>query len=200
MSFRARLTLVAAAAVALAVVIASAVIYVVVRGELRGPVDDGLRATATDLARLPPDDIARSYRHLQAEFGNAAYPQFVNADGSTLPVLGVPVSFPVDDKDRAIAAKGRGQSIRDAHVQGVHVRMLTVGYVPGTALQVVRTHRGNTLLFNIHLSDDAAPGTLFPSTETVLSNDLARMLFRMSSALPDFCLALFNRNEFLYVP
>jgi len=157
MSFRARLTLVAAAAVALAVVIASAVIYVVARGELRGPVDDGLRASATDLARLPPDDIARSYRHLQAEFGNAAYPQFVNADGSTLPVLGVPVSFPVDDKDRAIAAKGRGQSIRDAHVQGVHVRMLTVGYVPGTALQVVRPltdvdralHRIRTILLAI---------------------------------------------------
>jgi two-component system, OmpR family, sensor histidine kinase MprB len=137
-SFRARLTLVAAAAVALAVVIASAVIYVVVRGELRGPVDDSLRAAAADLARLPPDDIGRSYRHLEAEFGNVAYPQFVNADGSTLPVLGVSVSFPVDEKDREIAADASGQSIRDAHVKGVHVRMLTVPYVQGTALQVVR--------------------------------------------------------------
>ena len=157
MSFRARLTLVAAAAVALAVVIASAVIYVVVRGELRGPVDDGLRATAADLARLPPEDIARSYRHLQAEFGNVAYPQFVNADGSTLPVLGVPVSFPVDEKDREIAAEAHGQSIRDAHVKGVHVRMLTVPYVQGTALQVVRPltdvdralHRIRTILLAI---------------------------------------------------
>ncbi len=59
-----------------------------------------------------------------------------------------------------------------------------------TALQAVRTHRGSTLLFNIHLSDDAAPGTLFPSTETLLSNDLARMLFRMSSVVPDFCLQM----------
>jgi two-component system, OmpR family, sensor histidine kinase MprB len=137
-SFRARLTLVAAAAVALAVVIASAVIYVVVRGELRGPVDDSLRAAAVDLARLPPEDVARSYRHLEAEFGNVAYPQFVNSDGSTLPVLGVPVSFPVDEKDREIAADARGHSIRDAHVKGIHVRMLTVPYVEGTALQVVR--------------------------------------------------------------
>jgi two-component system sensor histidine kinase MprB len=156
-SFRARLTLVAAAAVALAVVIASAVIYIVVRGELRGPVDDSLRAAAVDLARLPPEDVARSYRHLEAEFGNVAYPQFVNADGSTLPVLGVPVSFPVDEKDREIAADARGHSIRDAHVKGIHVRMLTVPYVEGTALQVVRPltdvdhalHRIRTILLAV---------------------------------------------------
>jgi two-component system, OmpR family, sensor histidine kinase MprB len=157
MSFRARLTLVAAAAVALAVVAASAVTYVVVRGELRGPVDDGLRATAADLAHLPPEDIARSYSHLTAKFGNVAYPQFVNADGTTLPVTGVPVSFPVDDEDREIAAQARGQSIRDAHVKGVHVRLLTVPYIPGTAIQVARPltdvdralHRIRTILLAI---------------------------------------------------
>ena len=157
MSFRARLTLVAAAAVALAVVIASAVIYIVVRGELRGPVDDGLRATAADLARLPPEGIARSYRHLTAEFGNVAYPQFVNADGTTLPVTGVPVSFPVDEEDREIAAKASGQSIRDANVKGIHVRLLTVPYIPGTAIQVARPltdvdsalHRIRTILLAI---------------------------------------------------
>jgi len=156
-SFRARLTLVAAAAVALAVVIASAVIYIVVRGELRGPVDDGLRATAADLARLPPEGIARSYRHLTAEFGNVAYPQFVNADGTTLPVTGVPVSFPVDEEDREIAAKASGQSIRDANVKGIHVRLLTVPYIPGTAIQVARPltdvdsalHRIRTILLAI---------------------------------------------------
>ena len=46
MSFRARLTLVAAAAVALAVVAASAVVYVVVRNELRSRVDNDLRSRA----------------------------------------------------------------------------------------------------------------------------------------------------------
>jgi hypothetical protein len=59
-----------------------------------------------------------------------------------------------------------------------------------TALQNVRTHKGGTLLFNIHLSDESAPGTLFPSSEAPLPNDYARMLFRMSSPLPDFCVQM----------
>jgi hypothetical protein len=31
-------------------------------------------------------------------------------------------------------------------------------------------------------------------------NRLAREFFRTGGTLPDFCLAMFNRNEFLYVP
>ncbi len=53
MSFRARLTLVAAAAVALAVVIASVVVYLVVRGQLRGSVDSGLRTRANEISQMP---------------------------------------------------------------------------------------------------------------------------------------------------
>jgi len=49
MTFRARLALVAAAAVALAVIAASFVVYFVVRGQLRGTVDDSLRTTAAQL-------------------------------------------------------------------------------------------------------------------------------------------------------
>ena len=53
MSFRARLALVAAAAVALAVVLASVVVYVVVRDQLRAPVDDSLKDRAADISRFP---------------------------------------------------------------------------------------------------------------------------------------------------
>ena len=57
MSFRARLALVAAAAVALAVVIASFVIYFVVRGELVATVDGSLRTTAAQLSNTPLHDF-----------------------------------------------------------------------------------------------------------------------------------------------
>jgi hypothetical protein len=59
MSFRARLALVAAAAVALAVVAASAIVYVVVRGELYAPIDKQLRKTADHMVEEPAD-IRRS--------------------------------------------------------------------------------------------------------------------------------------------
>jgi two-component system, OmpR family, sensor histidine kinase MprB len=50
-SFRSRLTLVAAAAVAFAVVIASLVVYLVVRNQLRGQVDDALQTRAEVIFR-----------------------------------------------------------------------------------------------------------------------------------------------------
>jgi two-component system, OmpR family, sensor histidine kinase MprB len=138
MSFRARLILVAAAAVALAVVAASAIVYFVVRGELRGPVDDSLRTSASDLSHIPPEEIGRSFFHLQNEFGDVTFPQFVRSDGGIVRVQGVNVSFPVTKRDREIARSGEGASFADAHVKGVHVRMLTVPYVEGTAIQVAR--------------------------------------------------------------
>ena len=46
MSFRTRLTLVAAAAVAFAVVVASLVVFLVVRNQLRGQVDNALQTRA----------------------------------------------------------------------------------------------------------------------------------------------------------
>jgi len=53
MSFRVRLTLVAAAAVALAVVLASAVVWLVVRNQLYRELDRGLRSGGAALAHAP---------------------------------------------------------------------------------------------------------------------------------------------------
>ena len=57
MSFRARLALVAAAAVALAILTASFVIYFVVRDQLRGTVDDSLRTSVKQFANTPVHDF-----------------------------------------------------------------------------------------------------------------------------------------------
>ena len=53
MTFRARLTIAVAVAVAVAVAIASVIVYFVVRDQLRGQVDDGLRARAHAITSLP---------------------------------------------------------------------------------------------------------------------------------------------------
>ena len=45
---------------------------------------------------------------------------------------------------------------------------------------------GNVLLFNIHLSSDRSPKIEFPSSESTLPNEPAKLLFRTSSLLTDF--------------
>jgi hypothetical protein len=47
------------------------------------------------------------------------------------------------------------------------------------------TRDGAVLLFNIHISQYSASPIIFPDSEAALPNDAARLLFRMSSILPD---------------
>jgi two-component system sensor histidine kinase MprB len=141
MSFRARLTLVAAAAVALAVVAASAIVYVVVRGELRGRVDDGLRANAEEIRHEPPDRVGRALFKLRSEIGGAAaYPQVVQCDvASPFRPSDESVALPIDKRVRDIACRGGGSYVADAHVEGVHVRLLNFAYPPNFAVQLARS-------------------------------------------------------------
>src|SRR5204862_541604 len=47
-------------------------------------------------------------------------------------------ALPVSDGERAIAASGEGEALRDVHVEGTHLRLLTVGLGAGGAVQVAR--------------------------------------------------------------
>ncbi len=53
------------------------------------------------------------------------------------------------------------------------------------AVKALATSDGNVLLFNCHLSMSAVQPFVFPSNEHGLPDDLARVLFHMSSNLPD---------------
>jgi two-component system sensor histidine kinase MprB len=140
MSFRARLTLVAAAAVALAVVVASVVVYVVVRDQLRGAVDSGLRSRAAEISQLPPEDVGHALFGLRPELGEATvYPQVVQADGSVYRPSGQPFPLPVNGHVLSTARQGSGEFLADAHTRGTHIRVLTFGYAPGVAVQVARS-------------------------------------------------------------
>ncbi len=52
-------------------------------------------------------------------------------------------------------------------------------------MQNLATEDGNVLIFNCHLSMTAADPFVFPHSDEVLPEELARVLFRMSSVLPD---------------
>jgi two-component system sensor histidine kinase MprB len=141
MSFRARLALVAAAAVALAVVAASAIVYVVVRGELYAPIDKQLRKTADHMVEDQAEgQVPRAFFFPQPELGGAGgYPQVVKPSGPPILPPGAEINLPVDERDRGVAHGGRSDFYRDAHVAGTHVRILTFEYRPGFAVMVARS-------------------------------------------------------------
>src|SRR5262249_6811066 len=92
MSLRKRIAWVAASAVAVAVVVASVISYMVVRSELLGQVDDQLRAQAAavvdgqaTLGQAPPGAPPSAG-------GAAQYWQLVAADGSTNGDIRLPIT------------------------------------------------------------------------------------------------------------
>jgi two-component system, OmpR family, sensor histidine kinase MprB len=169
MSFRARLTIAAAAAVAIAVVAASVVVYFVVRNELRAQVDDALAERAEELSHIPPGDVTRIFVTPKGELGAAAgYPQIVTDDGRRLRPPGETAALPVGPEVREVAAGERDEFYDDAHVEGTHIRYITVPYGPAFALQLARPLTEvdesldtiRTLLFLISLSGIGAAAAL----------------------------------------
>jgi two-component system, OmpR family, sensor histidine kinase MprB len=144
-SFRARLTIVAAAAVALAVVLASVVIYFVVRGELVEQIDDGLRTRAAEVQRIPPWRITSPRPPLpspleqESELGGArGYVQVVVSDGQTYRAPEDTIKLPVSDETLEVARGERDSFLTDTQVGEIHARVLTVPYDVGFAVQVAR--------------------------------------------------------------
>ena len=92
MSFRVRLTLVAAAAVALAVLAASGVVWFVVKDTLYNQVDKRLQTQAQEITRGPggihPELAPDGHRYIDTGgrniLGAGGYIQIVSSDGSAL--------------------------------------------------------------------------------------------------------------------
>jgi two-component system, OmpR family, sensor histidine kinase MprB len=185
-SFRARLTLVAAAAVALAVVLASAVVYVVVRDQLRGTVDAGLERAARAIPHLPPNALDRIASPRGELGGPTGYPQIVRADGATYRPQNSNVALPVNDRVLAVARGERGTFLTDAHVNMTHVRLLTVPYYPGYAVEVARplSETDHTLgrLRRYLLAIDAAGIALAAALGLLVSSAALAPVRRLTSA------------------
>jgi two-component system, OmpR family, sensor histidine kinase MprB len=139
-SFRARLALVAAAAVALAVLTASFVIYFVVRNQLQATVDDSLQTTAGQLLTSPSHDFEH-FGVPAGELGSATvYPQGVDANGKVYPTSpNAEVRLPVSNNVIAVARGERGAFFSDVDVEGTHLRVLTFPYGRDGAVQIARS-------------------------------------------------------------
>jgi two-component system sensor histidine kinase MprB len=131
LSFRVRLTLVAGAAVALAVIVASLVTIVVVRNQLRSQVDGALRTRAEQIQNEPQLSIERlpngkPYLDVRVpEFGGSDYVQVVDPTGDPIRTLFDNGALPVNDDARAIVAGRRAAAFSDANIGGTHVRVFT---------------------------------------------------------------------------
>jgi two-component system sensor histidine kinase MprB len=146
MTFRTRLILLGALAVAVAVAAASAITYVIVRGQLRGEVDDSLRSRAADLTehplRISPSGFQSGKFFLDIPGprlgGAAGYPQVVTAEGEVFRPRDATIALPVAQRDKD-AADGQSEPFfADREVAGSHVRVYTLPLETGFALQIAR--------------------------------------------------------------
>jgi two-component system sensor histidine kinase MprB len=145
-SFRQRLILLSAAAVAVAVVLASVAAYVVVRNQLRDDVDNRLQNFYEEIAiprglLLPGASTGDDFLVLPTgPLGSRdAFAQVVRPDGSVLRPRGVPFQLPVNDPRVLEVARGERKAFfHDATIGGIHARVYTARLSTGDALQAVR--------------------------------------------------------------
>jgi two-component system sensor histidine kinase MprB len=135
MSFRLRVALLAGAAVALAVVAASGVVYVVVRHQLLGEVDRSLVNRARDFVRHPGPgpDFGIVPLGPRANLGGSPYLQVIGANGE-----GAALKLPGLDDAKKVAAEGGRPFFSEGRVQDIHVRVYAAQVADGIAVQVAR--------------------------------------------------------------
>jgi two-component system, OmpR family, sensor histidine kinase MprB len=153
LSFRARLTLVAAAAVALAVVAASFVVFLVVRTQLRGQVDTALRNRADEIVNIqgPGEGLRVDPRSGYLEgvpppaFGGGDFVQLVDTQGHTTRTQFESGTLPASSTAHKVAKSGRNPQYRngrfgDATIGGDEYRVFTIP---------VQDNRGNTYALQV---------------------------------------------------
>ncbi len=123
MSLRRRISYVAAATTAVAIVLAALVCYWVVRNQLRGQVDEALRAQATAVDRNGLRALDQQLPGIPANMGGPAqYWQIVTADNQR----GGDYNLPIDSQVRDVAAGDQHTYLKDVHVGDSHLRELII--------------------------------------------------------------------------
>jgi two-component system, OmpR family, sensor histidine kinase MprB len=146
-SLRRRLALIAAASVAVAVMIACLVCYLVVRDQLRGQVDSALTAQQSVVQNY--GQISKTLPGIPASAGGPApYVDVVLANGQSGQYEGN-VTLPVDPTTIQVAKGAAGPFFSDANVGRDHLRVLTFhvtfminGEPQPAALQLARPLNG----------------------------------------------------------
>jgi two-component system sensor histidine kinase MprB len=167
MSLRTRIAGVSGLAVAIAVLLGAVLSYVAIRAELRGEVDDALRARVAPLTqrfaapavdpgdpgeaipgppgggidfqgRQPPLVYKVFDRHAPAYGGASGYVQFITKNGNVVKPPDETGDLPAGESAQTVAFNGSGTHFEDVHVQGDHLRVLTQGLGDLGAVQVAR--------------------------------------------------------------
>jgi two-component system sensor histidine kinase MprB len=138
-----QIAIAAASAVALAVITASAVVYVVARGQLRAPIDEALERRAAEITAHPltllEDPDGDVYLGVRPEFGEAGgYVQLVKADGALILPPRQALELPINDDVLDIAGARGETAWSETTVDGEHRRVFTFAYGPDSAVQVAR--------------------------------------------------------------
>ena len=155
LSFRQRLTLFSAAAIAVVLVIGSASTYLIVRSHLRSQVDGDLRAqaaranpgftlgaqlnTVDPTAVNPPKGVGHVQVTASGSFGSA--PVFALVIGADTPVPGEPggVTLPVSQRAHEVARTQSGAYFSDVDWRGSHLRMYVTPVASGYAVVIARS-------------------------------------------------------------
>jgi two-component system, OmpR family, sensor histidine kinase MprB len=137
MSFRVRLTMLCVLAVAVTVVLASVVSYFAVSNRLHDQTDNSLRADATRLAKLPNPEIALPYFDLPTPSARD-YLRVTSADGSSKVPQNEPIAIPLRRIDVATAHGDVRFGLRDAVVNGRHLRIASASARDGRSVQFAK--------------------------------------------------------------
>ena len=147
MSLRVRFAAATAIAVAVVAVLLITTVYFAAAAQLRDQVDSSLNDRARAFVDTPQGgDRGNGGPGFDDDggppperFGGASGAfQIVAPDGTASQPPGETAELPVDARTKEIAASGSGRSYRDATVDGVHLRVLTVGTGARGAVQVAR--------------------------------------------------------------
>ena len=145
MPLRRRLGIVAAGAVAIAILLAAGVCYWVVRDQLRGQVDDALRAQSALVQHEGGFALGGEFPGPPANAGGRApFAQVVGSDGAVLLNRGG-MTIPVSTGTRAVAAGNPPTELEDVNSGSEHLRVFTFhgtaaanGQVVPVAVQLAR--------------------------------------------------------------
>jgi two-component system sensor histidine kinase MprB len=138
MSFRLRVTLLAATAVALAVAGSAAGVYIVVRHQLLGEIDSSLAGRVRQFVEHPSGpgaDLGYVQLGPQAPLGGpTTYAQVIDSTGR-----GARAALPGLDRAKQLAATGGKPFYTDGTVADTHVRVYAAQVGDGIAIQVARS-------------------------------------------------------------
>ena len=142
LSFQARLTLVAAVAVAATVAMAAVVVYFVAQALLIRQLDANLHSLADNTRVTLRFGITRSSLEVQLPpdlyGGSTGYYQVLTSDGQRVLPPGESTPLPVDAGDERVVSGDLDENVHDATVNGTPVRILTTRIGGNLTLQVAR--------------------------------------------------------------